>query len=165
LEEPLHEHLEVTLLAFVTRLMAIKSKYFLSNNCYNELMKMISDILPKPHKVSNDMYRSKNLMYTLGLKYEKIDVYPDNCMLFWKEHANEKKCLGCGQSRFIEVVTQDNEKVTTEVTHKQLCYFSITPRLKQLFISKGIVRHMRWHKEGIRENDGVMVHPSDGEAW
>jgi hypothetical protein len=24
---------------------------------------------------------------------------------------------------------------------------------------------MRWHKEGIRENDGVMVHPSDSEAW
>jgi hypothetical protein len=24
---------------------------------------------------------------------------------------------------------------------------------------------MRWHKEGICENDGVMGHPSDGEAW
>jgi hypothetical protein len=22
-----------------------------------------------------------------------------------------------------------------------------------------------WHKEGIRENDGVMGHPSNGEAW
>jgi hypothetical protein len=27
------------------------------------------------------------------------------------------------------------------------------------------MRHMRWHKEGIRENDGVMGHPSYGEAW
>jgi hypothetical protein len=24
---------------------------------------------------------------------------------------------------------------------------------------------MRWHKEGICENEGVMEHPSDGEAW
>jgi hypothetical protein len=24
---------------------------------------------------------------------------------------------------------------------------------------------MRWHKEGIRENDRVMGHPSDSEAW
>jgi hypothetical protein len=24
---------------------------------------------------------------------------------------------------------------------------------------------MRWHKEGERENNNVMVHPSDGEAW
>jgi hypothetical protein len=51
-----------------------------------------------------------------------------------------------------------------EVTHKQLHYFPIIPRLKQLFISTRTVRHMRWHKEDIHENDGVMVHPSDGEA-
>jgi hypothetical protein len=59
-EEPLYEHTEVTLLAFITRLMAINSKYFFSNNCYNDVMKLISDILLKPHKVSKDMYQSKN---------------------------------------------------------------------------------------------------------
>jgi hypothetical protein len=66
---------------------------------------------------------------------------------------------------FIKVVTQNGEKLTTKVAQKQLRYFPITPRLKQLFISKRTVRHMRWHKEGIHENDGVMEHPSDGEAW
>jgi hypothetical protein len=59
-------------------------------------------------------------------------------------------------------VTEDGEKVTTEVTKKQLCYFPITPRLKRLFISKRTVRHMRWHKEGIHENDRVMGHTLDG---
>jgi hypothetical protein len=68
-------------------------------------------------------------------------------------------------TRFIEVLTQDGEKVTTEVTHKQLRYFPITPRVKRLFTSKRTVRHMRWHKEGICENDRVMVHRLDGEAW
>jgi hypothetical protein len=62
-------------------------------------------------------------------------------------------------------VTEDSEKVTTEVTQKQLRYFPITPHLKRLFISKRTTRHMRWHKKGICENDGVMGHPSDGEAW
>jgi hypothetical protein len=56
-KEPLHEHTEVNLLAFVTRLMAIKSKYFFYNNCYNELVKLIRDILPKPHMVPKDMYQ------------------------------------------------------------------------------------------------------------
>jgi hypothetical protein len=88
-----------------------------------------------------------------------------NACFFWKEHAKEKKCLECGQSRFIELVTQDGEKVMTEVTQKQLRYFPITPRLKRLFISKRTTRHMRWQKEGIHENDGVMGHPSDGESW
>jgi hypothetical protein len=105
------------------------------------------------------------MMSALGLKYEKIDVCPDNCMLFWKEHANKKKCLECGKSRFIEVVTEDGEKVTTEVAQKQLRYFPITLHLKRLFISKRTARHMRWHKEGKHENDRVMGNPSDGEAW
>jgi hypothetical protein len=81
-KEPLHEHTEVTLLAFITRLVAIKSKYFFSNNCYTDLLKLISDILLKPHKVPRDMYPSKKMMSTLDLKYEKIDVCQDNCMLF-----------------------------------------------------------------------------------
>jgi hypothetical protein len=81
-EELLHGHIEVTLLAFITRLMAIKSKYFFSNNFYNDLMKLISDILLKPHKVPKNMYQSKKMMSALGLKYEKIDVCLDNCMLF-----------------------------------------------------------------------------------
>jgi hypothetical protein len=37
--------------------------------------------------------------------------------------------------------------------------------MKWLFISKKTARHMRWHKEGVHENDQVMVHPSDSEAW
>jgi ferredoxin-like protein FixX len=163
-KEPLHEHIEVTLLAFITRLVAIKSNYFFSNNCYNDLLKLISDILLKPHKLPKDMYQSKKMMSALGLKYEKIDVCPDNCMLLWKEHSNEKKCLECGQSRFIKVVTEDGEKVMTEIAQKQFRYFPITPRLKWLFISKRTMRHMRWHKQGIHENDGVMGNSSDGEA-
>jgi hypothetical protein len=36
--------------------------------------------------------------------------------------------------------------------------------MKRLFLSKKTARHMRWHKEGVRENDQVMVDPFDGEA-
>jgi hypothetical protein len=72
----------VTLLAFITQLMVIKFKYFFSNNCYNDLVKLISDILLKPHKVPKDIYQFKKMMSALGLKYKKIDVCPDNYMLF-----------------------------------------------------------------------------------
>jgi hypothetical protein len=64
----------VTLLAFITRLMVIQSKYFFSNNYHNDLVKLIGDILLKPHKVPKDMYQSKKMMFALGLKYEKIDI-------------------------------------------------------------------------------------------
>jgi hypothetical protein len=49
------------MLTFVTRLMAFKSKFF-SNNCYNELLKFIGDVLPNPKKLPKDMYHSKKLI-------------------------------------------------------------------------------------------------------
>jgi hypothetical protein len=72
-EDPLHKHIEVTLFDFITQMVDIKSKYFFSNNCYNDLMKLISDILLKPHKVPNDMYQSKKMISALGLKYDKVN--------------------------------------------------------------------------------------------
>jgi hypothetical protein len=52
-----------------------------------------------------------------------------------------------------------------EIAGKQLRYMPLTPRLKRLFISKKTAMRMRWHKECERENNNVMMHPSDGEAW
>jgi hypothetical protein len=37
--------------------------------------------------------------------------------------------------------------------------------MKRLFLLKKTASHMRWHKEGACDNDQVMVHPSDSEAW
>jgi hypothetical protein len=74
-EELLHEHTKATLLAFVTRLMAIKSLFFFSNNCYNELLKLIGNVLLNPNKLPKDMYHSKKLVKGHGMDYEKINVY------------------------------------------------------------------------------------------
>jgi hypothetical protein len=152
-------------LSFVTRFMAIKSKFMFSNNCYKEILKLLSDVLPVNHKLPRDMYQSKKLLSDLGMEYEKIDACQDNCMIFWKEHINEKKCLKCEKSQFVEVINADGEEVVTEIAYKQLRYMPLTPRLKRLFISKKTAIHRRWHKEGERENSNVMVHSSDGEAW
>jgi hypothetical protein len=45
-----------------------------------------------------------------------------------------------------------------EIAYKQLHYMPLTPRLKRLFISKKVAMHMRWHKEGERENTNVIVY-------
>jgi hypothetical protein len=99
------------------------------------------------------------------MEYEKIDACKNNCMLLYKEHKDEMKYLKCGKSRFVKVVNEGSDNVTMKVAHKQLRYMPLTPRMKRLFLSKKTTRHMRWHKEGICENDQVMVHPSDSETW
>jgi hypothetical protein len=151
----LHEHTTVSILAFMTHLTIIKSKF----------LSLIRDVLPNNHKMLKDMYESKKLLSALDMEYKKIDACKDNCMLFYKEHKDKTKCLKYGKSRFIEIVNEDGEKVMTKVAHKQLRYMHLTPWMKRLFLSKKTARHMRWYKEGVRENDQVIVHPSDSEAW
>jgi len=52
----------------------------------------------------------------------------------------------------------------TLVAYKNLRYFPITLRLQRLFMSPRTAEHMTWH-QSHHVVDGVMVHPSDGEAW
>jgi hypothetical protein len=73
--------------------------------------------------------------------------------------------LKCGKLRYVEVINDDGEIMTTEVAHKQVCYMPITPQLKQIFLSERIMIHMLWHKDGGRENIEVMVHPLDSDTW
>ncbi|WVZ94297.1 hypothetical protein U9M48_040203 [Paspalum notatum var. saurae] len=108
-EKPLHEHTKVSLLAFVTRLLAIRSKYFFSNKCFNDLVQLIGDVLPQPHKLPNDMYQCKRLTKAVGMGYEKIYMCPDGCMLFCDDHVDEKKCLHCGKERYVEVINEDGD--------------------------------------------------------
>jgi hypothetical protein len=67
----------------------------------------------------------------------------------------------------VKVVNEDGASVTIKVVVKQLRYIPITPRLKRLYLSKETVKHMRWHKEGKRNNEDldIMLHPADIEAW
>jgi hypothetical protein len=61
----------VTVLVFVTRLMAIKSMFSFSNNCYKELLNLISGVLPENHRMPKDMYQSKKSLSGLSMDYEK----------------------------------------------------------------------------------------------
>jgi hypothetical protein len=90
-----------------------------------------------------------------------------NCMLFWKEHTDNTKCMHYGRSRYVKVTNEDGANVTTKVVVKQLHYIPITPRLKRLFLCEEMVQQMRWHKEGIRDSEvlDIMSHPANVEAW
>jgi hypothetical protein len=52
-EEVVHEHMTVNVIASMTHLMAIKSKFSFSR----VLLNLISDVLPMNHKMLKDMYQ------------------------------------------------------------------------------------------------------------
>jgi hypothetical protein len=106
-DEKGHDGTELIILKAVTHLMGMKSKYNFSNQCYNDFIKLIIDLIPVKHNISKDLYQSK--MIVAG---------PDT------------ECMYCSRSRYVKVVNECGVSVTTKVAVKQICYMSITPWLK-----------------------------------
>ncbi|WVZ93118.1 hypothetical protein U9M48_039124 [Paspalum notatum var. saurae] len=138
--------------------MVIKSDHNISNSCFNDITKLVSEVIPSDHKLQKNLYFAKKMM---------ADVYPSNCMLFWRENDKLSTCRHCGKSRYIQVKNEAGKNVDTTVPAKQLRYMPIIPRLKRLFLSMKIAKSMRRQKERRRGSQSVdvMVHPANGDAW
>jgi hypothetical protein len=55
-EEKVHDGTDVTVLQAVTHLIAFKSKYNISNQCYNNIVKLIIDLIPVKLNMPKDLY-------------------------------------------------------------------------------------------------------------
>jgi hypothetical protein len=117
-EEKVHDGTTLTVLQSMTRLMVMKSKYNFLNQCYNDIVKFIIDLIPVKHNMPKDLYQSKKIVVGLGMNYEKIDACEKNCMLFWKEHKDDAECMHCSRSRYVKVINEDGVTVTTKVAVK-----------------------------------------------
>jgi hypothetical protein len=73
-EEKVHDGTDVTVLQAVTRLMGIKSMYNFSNQCYNDIVKLIIDLIPVKHNMPKDLYPCMKIVSGLRMNNEKIDV-------------------------------------------------------------------------------------------
>jgi hypothetical protein len=62
--------------------MGMKLKHNFSNQCYNNIVKLIIDLIPVKHNMLKDLYQSKKIVAGLGMNNEKIDMCERNYMLF-----------------------------------------------------------------------------------
>jgi hypothetical protein len=138
----------------------IKSDYRLSEVSYDRIIKWARNILFEGRRLKENFYAARSMMKPLGLEYHKINTCLNFCMLYYLENAELTKCRICGHSRY----KPRTDRGKTLVTHKKLRYFPNTPKLQRLFMSLKTAEHMTWH-QSHDVVDGVMVHPSDDEAW
>jgi hypothetical protein len=138
----------------------IKSDHGLSEAGYDKIIEWARSILPERNRLRENFYVAKSMMKPLGLGYQKIDMCPNFCMLYYLENAEMTECMTYGHSRYKPRTGRGN----TLVAYKKLRYFSITSRLQRLFMSPMTAEHTTWHQSHDTV-DGVMVHPSDDEAW
>jgi hypothetical protein len=97
-KEKVHDGTDVTVLQAVTHLMAFKLKYNFLIQCYNNIMKLIIDLILVKHNMLKDLYQSKKIVSGLVMNYEKIDAFIKKCILFWKEHKDDTEYMYCSRS-------------------------------------------------------------------
>jgi hypothetical protein len=61
----------------------------------------VKNILPKGNRLKRNVYAAKSMMKPLGLGYQKIDMCPNFCMLYYIENDKLIECMACRHSRSI----------------------------------------------------------------
>jgi Transposase family tnp2 len=134
----------------------------MSQRCFNGMITLIKSMLPNGDKLPENFYQAKRLVRGLGMEYQKIDVCPNFCTLYYKSHKDNIVCDECKEPRYEPCTINKKSKL---VPQKILRYLPITPRLQRMYMTRTTAERMRWHKEGLREKPGIIVHSSDAEAW
>ncbi|XP_050229228.1 uncharacterized protein LOC126678370 [Mercurialis annua] len=164
-KKKLHSECELSILAVVVKLLHLKSFHRWTNKSFDELVKLLREIIPNAkHTIPESYSSARKYISALGLNYEKYDVCLNHCTLYWGSFSNATSCGVCGLSRWKSSEEGDNSK---RIPHKVLRYFPLKPRLQRLFMSSQIASNMSWHKNK-RYDDGdkeIMRHPSDSLAW
>ncbi|KAL9403258.1 hypothetical protein Peur_000230 [Populus x canadensis] len=114
-------------LSAVAQVFTIKSDHGLSEAGYDKIVEWARSILPEGNRLKENFYAAKSMMKPLGLGYQKIDMCPNFCMLYYLENAEMTECMTCGHSRYKPRIGRGK----TLVAYKKLRYFPITPRLQR----------------------------------
>ncbi|XVE51929.1 hypothetical protein DITRI_Ditri02bG0079600 [Diplodiscus trichospermus] len=171
MNEPLYEGSKYSKLSFYVRFFHLKCISGMSGKSFDSLFEFLKDVFPFAAILSSS-YDSKKIIKDLGLGYEKIHSYPNDCMLYWDDRAHQQSCHVCGTSRWLATnlngslndVDVDSEVEEKKKPIKVLRYFPLIPRLQRIFMSSKTSNFMRWHHEK-RTKDGNLRHPANALAW
>ncbi|XP_057537999.1 uncharacterized protein LOC130815526 [Amaranthus tricolor] len=140
-------------LAFTIRLYIYKCDHKLSDVATAGLLNFFKEVLPDDAILPTSMHEAKKVLKLLGLDYKRIDACPNDCMLYWAEHANATSCHVCGTSRWKSKDNDEddnpNEK-TRRIPSKVLRYFPIKKRLQRLYMCAETANHpWRYNKRNF----------------
>ncbi|XP_020992340.2 uncharacterized protein LOC110278427 [Arachis duranensis] len=158
-------------LSFLVKLYHIKCMCGVSDKAMSMILDLLRDAFEQA-KLPSTFYEAKKTIRKLGIEYKKVDACPNDCMLYRGDDEDATKCKQCGTSRWkqkirkgsvtkLKIPVKKNEK---PLPAKTIHYFSLIPRLQQLFMCSKTSTDMVWHKESDN-NDGYLRHPRDAEAW
>jgi len=125
-------------LSTVAQVFTIKSDHGLSEAGYDKIIEWGRNILPERNRLKDNFYIAKFMMKPLNLRYQKIDICPNFCMLHYIENVELTECMTCGHSHYKPITRRGK----TLMAYKKLKYFPIISGLQRLFMSPRTAEHM-----------------------
>ena len=162
-ETPLYSGcFKYTKVSAIMGLYRIKVKSGMSENYFDQLIRLIHDMLPLDNVLPTSIGDVKKFLKLFGFVYDIIHACKNDCILYRKEYADMVSCPRCKVSRW------EKDKHTSDVKNgipaKVLRYFPIKDRLKRMFRSKKTAEDLRWHFNNASV-DGTMRHPVNSLTW
>ncbi|WVZ57997.1 hypothetical protein U9M48_008316 [Paspalum notatum var. saurae] len=182
-----------TLLRFVLELLILKAKYGWSDSSFNDLLKLLSWLLPKPNFVPANTYQAKKVVSPLTMGVERIYACPNHCILYRGKYENQDKCptYGAGHYKRNDIFQGDDEAFTNGKKRKKngapvpseedtclgidekkrripvlvMWYLNPIDRLKQIFANPAFAKLMRWWFCERTKDDEKLSHPADATQW
>ncbi|XP_028102255.1 uncharacterized protein LOC114301504 [Camellia sinensis] len=128
-----------------------------SDESFDELLRIVSDMLPEDNTLVKSVYSAKKMPKAFDLGYKKIHACVNDCCLFRKDLNPKETCSKCNCSRW--KVDKRTKKIKKGVPAKVLRYFSIIPRFKRMFKSQERADNQltHWHGNQLIESD-LLLH-------
>ena len=157
------------MLRFILELLTLKAKHSWSDGSFNDLLRILAWLLPKPNKVPTNTYRAKKLVSPFTMGVERIHVCPNHCILYRGDTFKDlKKYPVCSASRYKNNAgycgddnqdpTNVNKRAFVEpddatlgISEKQsripamvMWYLPVSDRLRRFFSNPNDAELMRW---------------------
>ena len=85
-----------TVLHFILELLTLKAKHSWSDGSFNDLLRILAWLLPKPNKVPANTYRAKKLVSPFTMGMERIHACPNHYIFYRGDTFKDlEKCLVC----------------------------------------------------------------------
>jgi len=113
--------------------LSLKFDYNMSEGCFNFMVQLMGDTMPKNNTMVNDFYQTKRSVQKLRLNCLKTDCCPNKWMLYYKENL-DKSITNCFFFCISDWYLTVNRRGIEKKFHvKKMWYFPIIPRLKRLY--------------------------------
>lgn len=101
------------------------------------------------------------MLKELGLSYNKIHAYTNDCMVHWRRSTKETSDSVCEASRY-KVVEHpqwwgnryeetDSVGKNKRIPIKVLRHFPLVPRIRTLFMTSKTTSYMKWHRDDRKD--------------